>query len=145
MKAPASVSFRWNSARKAQNSVISHENAPKMPRNQPKIWQNLRFVITEMGNYPLKTSRTYHIGMPSKGIPAAEIKLARAAKHIRAIRRSIAAYAASKPHKIVKKTNRKKQLNVPNSPPVEIAVMAGYPSNAIRLGLFGFQSHREKS
>jgi hypothetical protein len=73
--------------------------------------------------------------MASRGIAAAEIKLVRAAKHIRAIKRCVTIYAASKPHEIVKKSNRKKQLNVPKSPPVEIAVLAGEAIYQMRSAL----------
>jgi len=59
------------------------------------------------------------------GIKSAELKLIRAAKHLRAIKRCIAIYAASKPHKIVSKPKGKKKLNIPKAPPREISVLAG--------------------
>jgi hypothetical protein len=59
------------------------------------------------------------------GLKSAKIKLVRAAKQLRAIKRCIAAYARTKPHKIVKKTKGKKKLNVPKPPPVEISLLAG--------------------
>src|SRR5260370_8107063 len=59
------------------------------------------------------------------GIKSAELKLIRAAKHLRAIKRCIAIYAASKPHKIILKSKRKKKLNIPKSPPREICILVG--------------------
>lgn len=59
------------------------------------------------------------------GIKSAELKLIRAGKHLRAIKRAIATYAASKPHKIVSKSKRKKKLNIPKSPPREICILVG--------------------
>jgi hypothetical protein len=59
------------------------------------------------------------------GIKSAELKLVRAGKHLRAIKRCIAIYAASKPHKIILKSKRKKKLNIPKSPPREICVLVG--------------------
>lgn len=61
----------------------------------------------------------------ASGLKSAKIKLIRAAKQLRTIKRSIAAYASSKPHKIVKKSKGKKKLNVPKPPPVEISLLAG--------------------
>jgi len=61
----------------------------------------------------------------ASGLKSAKIKLIRAAKQLRAIKRCIAAYAGSKPHRIVKKTKGKKKLNVPKSPPVEVSLLAG--------------------
>jgi hypothetical protein len=59
------------------------------------------------------------------GIKSAELKLIRAGKHLRAIKRAIATYTASKPHKIVPKSKRKKKLNIPKSPPREICILVG--------------------
>ena len=59
------------------------------------------------------------------GIKSAELKLIRAGKHLRAIKRCIAAYAATKPHKIVPKSKRNKKLNIPKSPPREICILVG--------------------
>jgi hypothetical protein len=59
------------------------------------------------------------------GIKSAKAKLVRAAKHLHAIKRRIAAYAGTKPHKIVKKAKGKKKLNVPKPPPTEISLLAG--------------------
>jgi hypothetical protein len=73
--------------------------------------------------------------MASKGIASAELKLIRAAKHIRTIKRSIAVYAASKPHKLIKKSHSKKQLNIPKSPPIEIAISAGEAIYQMRSAL----------
>ncbi|HKI24944.1 MAG TPA: hypothetical protein VKA07_01385 [Candidatus Sulfotelmatobacter sp.] len=61
----------------------------------------------------------------ASGLTSAKVKLVRAAKQIRALKRRIAAYARAKPHKIVKKAKGKKKLNVPKSPPIEIALLAG--------------------
>ena len=41
------------------------------------------------------------------------------------IKKSVAAYGSTHPHKIVKKTGGKKKLNVPGTPPVEIAILIG--------------------
>jgi hypothetical protein len=59
------------------------------------------------------------------GVKSAKLKLARAAKHLCAIKKCIAAYSASRPHKIVKKANGKKKLNIPNPPPREICILVG--------------------
>jgi len=61
----------------------------------------------------------------ASGLKSAKVKLVRAAKQLGAIRRSIAAYARTKPHKITKKGKGKKKLNIPKSPPVEISLLAG--------------------
>lgn len=61
----------------------------------------------------------------ARGPKSAKAKLARAAKHLRAIKKRIAVYAKTKPHRIVKKAKGKKKLNVPTSPPIEISIMAG--------------------
>lgn len=61
----------------------------------------------------------------ARGKKAAKLKLVRAAKHLRAIKLSIAAYSRTKPHKIVRKSKSKKKLNIPKSPPAEIAILAG--------------------
>lgn len=59
------------------------------------------------------------------GIKSTELKLIRAGKHLRAIKRAVTAYTASKPHKIVLKSKRKKKLNIPKSPPREICILVG--------------------
>jgi hypothetical protein len=61
----------------------------------------------------------------ARGLKSAKVKLVRAAKQLRAIKRSIAAYSASNPHKIVAKPKGNKQLNVPKAPPIEISILAG--------------------
>ena len=66
---------------------------------------------------------------------SAKLKLIRAAKHIRALKRCIAKYSASKPHKIISKPKRQKQLNVPNSPSPEISVLAGEAVYQMRSAL----------
>jgi hypothetical protein len=71
----------------------------------------------------------------ASGIKSAKLKLVRAKKHLRRLKRCTAAYAASKPHKIVSKPKRKKKLNVPNGPPLEIAVLAGEIVYQIRSAL----------
>jgi hypothetical protein len=69
------------------------------------------------------------------GIRSAKVKLARAAKHIRALKRSIAKYSASKPHKIVAKTKTKKKLHIPRRPPQEISVLVGEAVYQMRSAL----------
>jgi hypothetical protein len=59
------------------------------------------------------------------GIASAKAKLARAAKHLRAVRRLVAIYSASRPHKIVAKAKGKKRLNIPRPPPREISLLIG--------------------
>lgn len=71
----------------------------------------------------------------SDGIKSAKLKLARAEKHIRAIKRCIAKYSASKPHKIVSKSKYQKQLNIPKSPPLEISLLAGEAVYQMRSAL----------
>lgn len=61
----------------------------------------------------------------ARGLKSAKVKLVRATKHLYAIKRCIAAYAKTKPHKIVQKTKGKKKLNVPKSPSLEISLLAG--------------------
>lgn len=61
----------------------------------------------------------------ASGVTSAKVKLIRATKHLYAIKKRIAAYARTKPHKIVKKAKGKKKLNVPKSPPLEISLLAG--------------------
>jgi hypothetical protein len=64
--------------------------------------------------------------MPSAlGLKSAKVKIVRATKHLYAIKRRIAAYARTKPHKIVKKAKGNKKLNVPKPPPLEISLLAG--------------------
>jgi hypothetical protein len=63
--------------------------------------------------------------MATKGLKSAKAKLIRAEKQLRAIKRCLAAYARSKPHRIVKKAKGKKKLNIPKAPPVEISLLAG--------------------
>jgi hypothetical protein len=58
------------------------------------------------------------------GLESANLKLVRAAKHLRAIKRCIAEYAANKPHEIVSKPNRKKRLKI-RAAPIEIAILTG--------------------
>jgi len=59
------------------------------------------------------------------GIKSANLKLVRAAKHLRAIKRSIASYSARQPHTFVKTAKGKKRLNIPKPPPPEISILAG--------------------
>ena len=59
------------------------------------------------------------------GVRSARTKLLRAAEHLRTIKRRIAAYSASKPHKIARKATGQKRINVPKAPPKEIAILAG--------------------
>ncbi len=61
----------------------------------------------------------------ASGLKSAKAKLIRAAKQLRAIKKCLARYARSKPHKIVKKAKGKKKLNVPKPPPIEISILAG--------------------
>jgi hypothetical protein len=60
----------------------------------------------------------------ASGLQSANLKLIRAAKHLRALKRHVTDYAASKPHKIVSKPKGKKTLNIRAAPP-EIAILAG--------------------
>jgi len=59
------------------------------------------------------------------GLKSAKLKLARAAKQLRAIKKCINSYSASKPHKIVTKAKGNKKLNVPKGPPQHISILAG--------------------
>jgi hypothetical protein len=59
------------------------------------------------------------------GLKSAKVKIVRATKHLHTIKKCIAAYARTKPHKIVKKAKGKKKLNVPKPPPLEISLLAG--------------------
>ena len=59
------------------------------------------------------------------GLNSAKLKLARAAKHLRAIKQCIAVYSAGQPHKIVAKARGKKKLNIPKPPPRAICILAG--------------------
>jgi hypothetical protein len=59
------------------------------------------------------------------GLKSAKLKLARAAKHLRALKQCIIAYSASQPYKIVAKAKGKKKLNIPKAPPPEICILAG--------------------
>ena len=59
------------------------------------------------------------------GLKSAKLKLARAAKHLRALKQCITAYSAGQPHKIVAKAKGKKRLNIPKAPPREICILAG--------------------
>jgi len=68
-------------------------------------------------------------------IRSAELKLARAAKHLRAIKRCIATYSASQPHKVIAKAKGKRKVNVPKSPPQAISVLAGEMVYQLRSAL----------
>jgi hypothetical protein len=61
----------------------------------------------------------------ASGLKSAKIKIIRATKQLNSLKRAIAAYSRSKPHKIVKKSQSKKKLNIPKSPPLEISLLAG--------------------
>lgn len=61
----------------------------------------------------------------ANGFTSAKRKLLRASKHLRAIKKAVAAYSRTKPHKIVKKAKGKKKLNIPKPPPAEISILAG--------------------
>jgi len=70
------------------------------------------------------------------GVRSAKTKLIRAAKHIKALQRSIAKYAASHPYKITKsKSKGTERLTIPKSPPAEISVIAGEVLYQIRSAL----------
>lgn len=71
----------------------------------------------------------------ASGLKSAKIKLIQAEKHLRAIKKCLAIYARSKPHKIVRKTKGKKKLNVPKPPPVQISILAGEMVYQMRSGL----------
>jgi hypothetical protein len=59
------------------------------------------------------------------GLKSAKAKLVRATKHLRVIKKCIAAYSRTKPHVLVRKSKGKKKLNIPKPPPVEISILAG--------------------
>ena len=61
----------------------------------------------------------------ASGLKSAKVKLIRATKQLRTLKRRIAVYARTKPHKIVKKARGKKKLNIPKAPPLEISLLAG--------------------
>jgi hypothetical protein len=61
----------------------------------------------------------------SEGLKSARLKLLRAAKLLRAIKRCISAYGASEPHKIIARSKGKKRLSIPALPPKEISLIAG--------------------
>lgn len=69
------------------------------------------------------------------GIKSAKLKLARAEKHVRAIKRCVAKYSGSTPHKIVSKSKYQKQLNIPKPPPLEISLLAGEAIYQMRSAL----------
>jgi hypothetical protein len=60
------------------------------------------------------------------GVESAKTKLARAAKHLKTIRRCIAAYSASRPYKLTKTKGKKtKELTITREPPREVSILAG--------------------
>jgi hypothetical protein len=61
----------------------------------------------------------------TSGIKSAKLKLGRAAKHLRAIKQSIAIYSARRPHKFTKAAKGTKRLNILKPPPHEISILAG--------------------
>jgi hypothetical protein len=73
------------------------------------------------------------------GVKSAELKLVRAAKHLRTIKDCITAYSASKPHKIVLKAERKRKVNIPKPPPREICILIGEMVYQMRSG--GWRIH----
>jgi hypothetical protein len=69
------------------------------------------------------------------GIRSAKLKLVRAAKHLRAIKRCIALYSANKPHKIIRKSQGKKKVNIPKRPPQELRILIGEMVYQLRSAL----------
>lgn len=64
--------------------------------------------------------------MARRGIESAKAKLVRAKKHLKAIKRCIADYSASRPYKLTKPKGKKTtKLTIPKSPPRQIAILAG--------------------
>lgn len=63
--------------------------------------------------------------MAPRGLASANCKLIRAKKHLKAIKRAMAIYAAANPHEIVTKPKGKKKLNISVGPPIEISLLAG--------------------
>jgi hypothetical protein len=60
------------------------------------------------------------------GIKSAKSKLARARKHLKTIKRAIALYARSHPHRLTKTKGQKaKKLTIPRLPPREISILTG--------------------
>ena len=59
------------------------------------------------------------------GLTSAKLKLARAKKHLRTIKRAIKKYVTGQPHQISTKAKGIKKLNIPRKPPQEIAILAG--------------------
>lgn len=60
------------------------------------------------------------------GVNSAKSKLARAKKHLKAIKRSISLYAATHPHVLTKtKSKKTRKLTIPKQPPREIRILAG--------------------
>jgi hypothetical protein len=62
------------------------------------------------------------------------MKLLRATKHLRAIKKSIAAYGSSRPYKIVRTKGRKK-ISVAKLPPQQISLLAGETLYQMRSAL----------
>lgn len=69
--------------------------------------------------------------MPSK----VERKLIRAEQHIRALKKSVARYSRSQPHKVIPKAKGKKKVHVAKRPPVEISILAGEAVYQMRSAL----------
>lgn len=64
--------------------------------------------------------------MKKIGLVSAKLKLARAAKHLKAIKRCIAAYSASRPYKFTYTKGKKtRKLTITREPPYQISVLAG--------------------
>lgn len=75
--------------------------------------------------------------MKTTGLASAKLKLARAAKHIKSLKRSIAEYAASRPYKITgaKTQGNAKKLTIPREPPRDISILAGEALYQMRSAL----------
>jgi hypothetical protein len=76
---------------------------------------------------PLVTLACDDLGMV-RGLHSAKAKLAWAVRHLKALKRSVARYSASRPYKIVvtkAKGKVTKKLLITEAPPVEISILAG--------------------
>ena len=69
------------------------------------------------------------------GLESARRKLIRASEHIKAIKDSIATYAASDPFEVIPKAGGKEQFNIIREPPTEVSVLSGEVLYQIRSAL----------
>ncbi len=73
--------------------------------------------------------------MPVSGLESADLKLVRAAEHLNAIEACSTAYADRDPCKIVTDSNGKETLKITETPPPQIAIIAGEMVYQIRSAL----------